>query len=78
MYWIPTCFRFLENNTQSEEKLTKSFEPNFILFSGEHGREKFKKINYLKSNNLLCFGSNRRIKVKIKKLAVEQKREIHF
>ena len=59
-------------------KLTKSFEPNFILFSGEHGREKFKKINYLKSNNLLCFGSNRRISIKINKLAVETKKRNSF
>ena len=37
-----------------------------------------KKINYLKSSNLLCFGSNRRVKVKIKKLAVEAKKRNLF
>ena len=54
-------------------KLSKNFEPNFILFSGEHGRQQFKNIDYLPSNRLLCFGTNRSIETKRDQLAVNKK-----
>ena len=54
-------------------KLTSNFEPNYILCSGEHGKQQFEAINYLPSKRLLCFGSNRTIDSKEEQLAVEAK-----
>tara|TARA_B100001094_G_scaffold308608_1_gene341428 strand:- start:45 stop:797 length:753 start_codon:yes stop_codon:yes gene_type:complete len=54
-------------------KLENNFEPNYILFSGEHARRQFNSIDYLPSNRLLCFGTNRTIKTKKNKLAVQSK-----
>ena len=54
-------------------KLTSNFEPNYILCSGEHGKQQFEEINYLPSKYLLCFGSNRTIDCKQEQLAVEAK-----
>ena len=56
-----------------KRKLAQSFEPNFILFSGEHGMHQFNNIDYLPPKRLLCFGSNRSIETKLDKLAVEAK-----
>ncbi len=61
-----------------KRKLAQSFEPNFILFSGEHGRQQFVNIDYLPSNRLLCFGSNRSIEFKTDQLAVEAKERNSF
>ena len=54
-------------------KLENNFEPNYILFAGENGRRQFRAIDYLPSNRLLCFGTNRMIKSKKDKLAVQNK-----
>lgn len=54
-------------------KLSQNFEPNYILCSGNHGQQQFQEINYLPSNRLLCFGSNRTINSKQEQLAVEAK-----
>lgn len=54
-------------------KLTSNFEPNYILCSGEHGKQQFEAINYLPSKRLLSFGSNRTIDFKQDQLAVEAK-----
>ena len=40
-------------------KLEESFEPDFILFSGERGLKSFKAINYLNPKRLILFGTNR-------------------
>ena len=40
-------------------KLDKNFEPDYILFSGKKGINNFKAINYLPSNRLILFGTNR-------------------
>ena len=54
-------------------KLAHHFEPNYILCSGEHGKQQFDAINYLPSKHLLCFGSNRTIDFRQEQLAVEAK-----
>ena len=54
-------------------KLAHNFEPNYILCSGEHGKQQFEAINYLPSNRLLCFGSNRTIDFAQEQLAVQAK-----
>lgn len=40
-------------------KLNINFEPDYILFSGKKGMNNFKAINYLASNRLILFGTNR-------------------
>lgn len=55
-------------------KLNKNFEPDYILCSGEHGLQQFHAIDYLPSNKLICFGSNRTSTIKREKLAVSSKK----
>lgn len=59
-------------------KLAENFEPNYILCSGEHGKQQFEAINYLPSKRLLCFGSNRTIESNQEQLAVEAKKRKVF
>lgn len=47
------------NQHAIKRKLEKNFEPDYILFSGKKGMDDFKKINYLPSNRLILFGTNR-------------------
>lgn len=54
-------------------KLAANFEPNYILCSGDHGRQQFEMINYLPPDQLLCFGTTRTIEEKRNQLAVEAK-----
>ena len=42
-----------------KRKLEKNFEPDYILFSGKKGLNSFKAIDYLPSNRLILFGTNR-------------------
>lgn len=42
-----------------KRKLEKNFEPDYILFSGKKGLNNFKEIDYLPSNRLILFGTNR-------------------
>ncbi len=59
-------------------KLTMNFEPDYILCSGEHGLKQFEEINYLPSNRLLLFGTNRTFSIKPSRLAIEAKRRNVF
>ena len=54
-------------------KLAANFEPNYILCSGDYGRQQFEMINYLPPDQLLCFGTTRTIEEKRNQLAVEAK-----
>ena len=42
-----------------KRKLEMNFEPDYILFSGKKGLNSFKAIDYLPSNRLILFGTNR-------------------
>ncbi len=59
-------------------KLEKSFEPDYILCSGEHGFKQFKKINYLPDKRLILFGSKRGGNSVLKNLAVNSKHRKTF
>ena len=51
-------------------KLEALYEPNFILCSGEHGMQQFQALDYLPTDRLILFGSNRTAPIKREKLAV--------
>ena len=59
-------------------KLSKIFEPNYIMCSGEHGFKELNKINYLPPRCLFIFGSNRRNYKKLSGLAVQSKKRDTF
>ncbi len=59
-------------------KLNNSFEPDYILCSGEHSFKQFQKINYLPDERLILFGSCRGENKLIKRLAVDSKKRNTF
>ena len=60
-----------------KRKLEKNFEPDYILFSGKKALNNFKAMDYLPSNRLILFGTNR-VESNRKKVNVNPERKKVF